>query len=119
MGYLTSNGKNTVQKNKRFSVYWFDPRSTVGAELRKVRPCVVVSPEEMNEVMRTVLIAPLTSSFKSWPFRTNVTVNGKRSNVACDQLRAVDKSRLKEYIEDLSPAESNRLLTLLQTMFAK
>jgi len=108
-----------VQKNKRFSVYWFDPGPSVGAELRKIRPCVVVSPEEMNEVMRTALIAPLTSTFKSWPFRTNVTVNGKKSSVACDQLRVVDKSRLKEYIEDLSLTESDRLLTLLQTIFAK
>ncbi len=108
-----------MQKNKRFSVYWFDPEPSVGAELRKVRPCVVVSPEEMNKVMRTVLIAPLTSTFKSWPFRTNVTINGKHSSVACDQLRVVDKSRLKEYIEDLSPAESDNILGLLQTIFAK
>lgn len=108
-----------MQKNKRFSVFWFDPEPTVGAELRKIRPCVVVSPEEMNEVVRTVLIAPLTSSFKPWPFRTNVIVNGKKSSVACDQLRAVDKSRLREHIEDLSPAESDSLLTLLQTIFSK
>lgn len=108
-----------MQKNKRFSVYWFDLGLTIGAELRKVRPCVIVSPEEMNEVTRTVLIAPLTSTFKSWPFRTNVTLNGKKSSVACDQLKAVDKSRLKEYIENLSPAECDRLLTLLQTMFTK
>ncbi|HCM51722.1 TPA: transcriptional regulator [Candidatus Saccharibacteria bacterium] len=108
-----------MPKNRRFSVYWFDPEPTIGAELRKVRPCVVVSPEEMNKVLRTVLIAPLTSTSKSWPFRIDVTVNGKKSRVACDQIRAVDKARLKGYIEDLSDDDGEAVLALLQTIFSK
>lgn len=112
------NGLNKMPKINRFAVYWFDPEPTVGAELRKVRPCLVVSPEIMNEAVRTVLIAPLTSTTKSWPFRTNVTVSGRQSSVACDQIRAVDKSRLKAYISTLTPSESRIVLRILQEMFA-
>lgn len=107
-----------MQKNKRFSVYWFNPEPTVGSELRKVRPCVVVSPESMNEAISTVIIVPLTSTFKSWPFRSEVTIDGKKSSAACDQTRAVDKSRLKEFIATLSPNESKAILRVLQATFA-
>jgi len=119
MGQRTSSGKNKVQKNKRFSIHWFDPEPTVGAEMRKPRPCIIVSPEEINRVTRTVLVVPLTSKIKSWPFRLGIKVMGNKSSAACDQLRVVDKSRLREYIEDLSPAESDNILGLLQTIFLK
>ena len=79
-----------MQKNERFAVFWFDPEPTIGAELRKIRPCIVVSPEIMNNAVRTVLVTPLTSSIKSWPFRTTVTVNGQKSSAACDQIRSID-----------------------------
>jgi mRNA interferase MazF len=108
-----------MQKNKRFSVFWFDPEPTIGAEIRKIRPCVVVSPEVMNKAMQTVLIAPLTSTLKSWPFRTNVIVSGKKSSVACDQIRSIDKSRLKDYISMLSSSESRVVLQILQAIFAE
>ncbi len=108
-----------MPKSKRFSVYWFDPEPTVGVELRKVRPCIVVSPEEMNEIVRTVIIVPLTSTSKSWPFRVTLKVMGHRSSAACDQLRAIDKSRLKEYIGDLSDKDGGAVLTMLQTIFAR
>jgi mRNA interferase MazF len=107
-----------MQKNERFSVYWFNPEPTVGAELRKVRPCVVVSPEDMNEAINTIIVVPLTSTFKSWPFRSEVTISGKKSSVACDQTRTVDKSRLKEFIAMLSPNESKAILQVLQETFA-
>lgn len=104
---------------KRFGVYWFDPNPALGSELKKVRPAIVVSPNEMNEPLQTVLVVPLTSTVKTWPFRTIVNIMKRPSNAACDQLRAVDKSRLKEHIEDLSPADSDSILEVLQTIFAK
>lgn len=107
-----------MQKNKRFSVFWFDPEPVVEAELRKVRPCVVVSPEVMNKALRTVIVTPLTSTIKTWPFRTNVIINGQKSSVACDQVKSVDKSRLKEHISNLSFSESRAVLRILQTIFA-
>lgn len=112
------SGSSKMQKNKSFSVFWFDPEPTVGAEIHKVRPCVIVSPEAMNQVIDTVVIVPLTSTAKSWPFRLGVTINGKKSNVACDQIRAVDKSRLKEHIATLSVNDSQAVLRKLQEVFA-
>lgn len=100
------------------SVYWFDPEPTKGTEIRKVRPCVVVSPDEMNEHLKTVIIAPLTSTIQLWPFRLTVMLLGQKSSVACDQLRAIDKSRLKALIGDLKTTDKERLFGLLQTMLS-
>ncbi len=113
------NGKNKMQKVNRFSVYWFDPEPTSGAELGKVRPCVVVSPDEMNNILRTVIVAPLTSTIKSWPFRTNITLMAKQSSVACDQLRAVTKERLGKKIGTLSAVDRRKLTSILQEIFAE
>lgn len=107
-----------MQKNKRFAVFWHDPEPSVGSEFKKVRPCVVVSPEMMNKVVNTVIVVPLTSTYKSWPFRTEVTVSGKKSHAACDQARAVDKSRLREYITTLPVIESKAVLQILEETFA-
>lgn len=113
-----NNGKNSSQNIKRFSIYWFNPDPGVGAELRKIRPCLVVSPDEMNKNLRTVLVAPLTSTVKPWPSRVVITVMNHSSSVALDQLRAVDKSRLKDYISALTPSESQAVLRILQEIFA-
>ena len=107
-----------MPKSKRFSVFWFDPEPTIGAEIRKVRPCIVVSPDQMNEALRTVLIVPLTSTVKSWPFRTEVTIEGVKSSVACDQIRSIDKSRLKNQLSTLTPSDSHAVLQILQAIFA-
>ena len=104
---------------KQSSVYWFGPEPAKGSELRKVRPCIVVSPDEMNENLRTVVIVPLTSTIKPWPFRTTVTTLGQKSSAACDQLRAVDKSRLRAYIGDLKTADREKLYSLLQSIFSE
>lgn len=104
---------------KQSSLYWFDPEPTKGSELRKVRPCIVVSPNDMNENLSTILVVPLTSTLTPWPFRVTVTALGKRSSAACDQLRAVDKSRLRAYIGDLSLVDRERLYNLLQVIFSE
>ncbi|MGH7234172.1 MAG: type II toxin-antitoxin system PemK/MazF family toxin [Candidatus Saccharimonadales bacterium] len=103
---------------KQTSVYWFDPEPNVGAEIRKIRPCVVISPDEMNESLKTVIIAPLTSTILPWPFRLTITFLGQKSCIACDQLRAIDKLRLRAYIGELKQADSERLYLLLQTIFS-
>lgn len=104
---------------KQSSIYWFDPEPAQGAELRKIRPCIVVSPNQMNENLRTVLVVPLTSTIKPWPFRTTVTILGRKSSAACDQLRAVDKSRLKARIGTLKQTDSEVLYDLLQTILSE
>jgi mRNA interferase MazF len=103
---------------KQGSIYWFDPEPVKGSELRKIRPCIVVSPDEMNEHLRTVIIVPLTSTTQPWPFRLTVKVLGQKSSAACDQLRAVDKGRLKARIGALGVADRESLFTLLQSILS-
>jgi mRNA interferase MazF len=103
---------------KRFEVWIvrFDP--TVGSEIAKTRPAVIVSPDDANDVLKTVIVAPLTSTLKQWPTRVPVTVRRKAGEVALDQLRTVDKSRLANKTATLSAAEakdvSDRLVEMLR-----
>jgi mRNA interferase MazF len=104
---------------KQGSIYWFDPDPVKGSEIRKIRPCIVVSPDVMNENLRTVIVVPLTSTIQPWPFRLLVSVLGQKSSLACDQLRAVDKGRLKARIGSLGAAEREALFTLLQSILSE
>jgi mRNA interferase MazF len=104
---------------KQSSVYWFDPEPVKGAEIRKIRPCVVVSPDEMNESLKTVIVAPLTSTIQPWPFRLTITLFGQKSSIACDQLRAIDKTRLKGHVGDLKTTDREKLFGLLQTILSE
>jgi mRNA interferase MazF len=100
------------------SIYWFDPEPSQGSELRKIRPCVIVSPDEMNKNIRTIIIVPLTSTVRSWNFRVKVMVAGHASSMACDQIRSIDKSRLKTQIGNLKPADKDKVLGLLRSILA-
>lgn len=101
------------------SIYWFDPEPTRGAELRKVRPCIVVSPNEMNKKLSTVLVVPLTSTIRPWPFRVSVTVLGQKSSAACDQLRVIDKARLRAQIGSLKKSDSEQMFGMLQSILSE
>lgn len=104
---------------KQSSVYWFDPEPVTGSEFKKIRPCIVVSPNDMNEDLRTVLVVPLTSTTKPWPFRLSVEVLGRLSSAACDQLRVVDKKRLRAYIGDLKSSDRESMYSLLQSILSE
>ncbi len=104
---------------KQTSIYWFDPESVRGSELRKIRPCVVVSPDAMNKKLQTLLVVPLTSSIKPWPFRVNITLLGQKSSAACDQLRVIDRSRLKAHIGTLKRSDSEKLFGMLQSILSE
>lgn len=104
---------------KQSSVYWFDPEPAKGSEIKKIRPCIVVSPNEMNKHLRTVLVVPLTTTVQPWPFRTTMTILGRKSSAACDQLRVVDKSRLRAHIGDLRKSDRDKLYALLQTILSE
>lgn len=101
------------------SIYWFDPEPTKGFELSKIRPCIVVSPNEMNKRLSTVLVVPLTSTVRPWPFRVTLTILGQKSSAACDQLRVVDKSRLKAVIGKLKKSDSILLFEMLQSILSE
>jgi mRNA interferase MazF len=104
---------------RRFDVYWVDLDPTKGSEIQKIRPCIVVSPDEMNEVLRTIMIVPLTSTVIDWPFRTVITSGTKKSSAACDQLRTISKERLRSKIGSLTPDEQNTILEILQDIFSE
>jgi mRNA interferase MazF len=103
---------------KRFAVYWVSLDPTIGAEIKKTRPCVIVSPNEMNRHLSTVIIAPLTSTIRDYPMRVQVSVARKKGEVALDQLRSIDKRRLTGTLGTLSKKEAAHIISRLQEMFA-
>jgi mRNA interferase MazF len=92
---------------------------TVGSEIRKTRPCVVVSPSEMHNHLKTVIVAPMTTKGRSAPFRVNVTHGGKKGLILLDQVRAVDKIRLAKKSGTLSSKTLASTLATLQEVFAE
>ncbi|MDI6707311.1 MAG: type II toxin-antitoxin system PemK/MazF family toxin [Firmicutes bacterium] len=78
----------------QYTIYWTDLDPTKGSEMKKVRPCVVISPNEMNHNIDIVIIAPLTSTSKNYPFRVKTKLDGRTGWIVLDQIRAIDKSRL-------------------------
>jgi len=103
---------------KRFDVYWVNLNPTVGREMQKTRPAVVVSPNEVNDALGTILVAPVTSSRKNFPTRIAFKLKGNENYIALDQIRAVDKSRLTKKIAALDDATAILLCEKLQELFA-
>lgn len=102
----------------RFDVFLVNLDPTVGSEIRKSRPCVIVSPDEMNRHVRTVVVAPLTTSSRPYPSRVQVRFAGKDGQVVIDQLRAVDKVRLAARLSALDAHEASAVLEVLKEFFA-
>ena len=103
---------------RRFEVFLVNLDPTVGSEIRKARPCVVVSPDEMNRYVRTVVVAPLTTAGRPYPSRVPVRFSGKNGQVVVDQLRTVDKIRLARRLGALEPREAAAVLEVLREFFA-
>ena len=103
---------------KRFDIYWINLDPTIGAEVKKTRPCVVISPDSMNKGLHTVIIAPLTSTLKQWPFRIAVTHKKKKGQMMLDQLRVVSKQRLHKVDGRISSAAQSSITAILGEMFA-
>ncbi|HWH82114.1 MAG TPA: type II toxin-antitoxin system PemK/MazF family toxin [Burkholderiaceae bacterium] len=91
---------------------------TLGSEIQKTRPCVVVSPPEMNEYLRTVVVAPMTTGSRPAPFRIDVTFQRKRGLILLDQLRTLDRQRLVKRLGAVKPETLAAALAGLQAMFA-
>jgi len=88
-----------------------------GGEIQKTRPCVVVSPDELNSYLRTFIVAPLTTGGHSYPFRVSCRFEGRSGYVVIDQIRTVDRERLVRRLGKLSPSTLGRILAILQEMF--
>ena len=103
---------------RRGDVFLVDLNPTQGGEIHKIRPCVVVSPDELNAHLRTFIIAPLTTGGYSYPFRIPCRFEGKKGFVVLDQIRVVDIERLVKRLGRLAPATLRKVLAILQEMFA-
>ena len=102
---------------KRGDIWLVNLDPTVGSEIKKSRPCVIISPPELNAHLRTVIVAPMTSKGFATPFRIPVTHAGTKGLVVLDQLRTVDKTRLVKRMGSVSSKTLNATLTTLQEMF--
>jgi len=103
---------------KRFDILWVNLDPTVGKEIKKTRPCVVVSPNELNDNLDTLIVVPLTSTLKKWPFRMSIIIGGKKSSMAFDQLRTISKERAGKKTGILPTIDQQKALNILQVMFA-
>lgn len=102
----------------RFEVYLVKLDPTVGSEIRKTRPCLIVSPNEVNRFSNTLIVAPMTTKGKIYPTRVPCRFGGKEGLVVIDQLRAVDRTRLFQRLGRLDRKTAARVLDVLQEMFA-
>jgi mRNA interferase MazF len=102
----------------RFEVYFVQLDPTLGSEISKLRPCVIVSSKELNRSLNTVIIAPLTSTLRNYPTRINCLVAGKNGQVALDQIRTIDKIRLNRKIAVLDQGTGKQILENLIEMFS-
>ena len=102
---------------KRGDVLLVDLHPTQGSEIRKTRPCVVVSPDEMNSYLRTFIVAPMTTGDHAYPFRTPCRFKGRSGYVVLDQIRTIDRERIVRRLGRISPTTLNRVLLIIQEMF--
>lgn len=103
---------------KRYEIFFADLNPTIGGEIKKIRPVVVVSKDEMNTYLDTVVICPLTSKLHpTWRSRIQINCNNKPAEIAVDQIRAISKQRLKEKIDKLKPEKGLELRRLITEMY--
>ena len=104
---------------KRFEVYLVALDPTLGREIRKTRPCLVVSPDELNRHISTVIVAPMTARGQDYPTRVACRFQGKAGQVVLDQLRTVDKARLLRRVGRVGPSTQRAALAVLAELFAE
>ncbi len=104
---------------KRFDVWLVNLDPTIGSEIRKTRPCLIVSPDEMNRHINTVIVAPMTTQGRPYPTRVACRFQGKTGQIVLDQLRTVDKARLARRLGQIGGRTRQITLAILAEMFAE
>jgi len=104
---------------RRFDVFLVNLDPTVGSEIRKTRPCLIISPDEMNRHIRTVIVAPMTTKGGSYPTRIVCKFEDKHGQIVLDQIRTVDQARLVRKIGRIDKSVRNKVLAVLQEMFSE
>ena len=102
----------------RFDVYLINLDPTVGSEIQKTRPCVIISPDEMNRHIGTVIVAPMTTAGKKYPTRVTCQFKKKKGQIVLDQIRTIDKTRLVKKLGTIDPEVQIEIVSVLQRLFA-
>jgi mRNA interferase MazF len=102
---------------KRFDIWNTELNPTIGSEVNKIRPCLIVSPDEANKYLNTVIVVPLTSTFKPYPTRIDCQFMGKSGQLAIDQIRSIDKSRLGKKLGELDIETSEKICSAIIKTF--
>lgn len=108
-----------MSRFRRDEVWLVSLDPVVGAEICKTRPCVIISPDDLNETLLTVLIAPMTTVIRPYPFRVNLRFQGKAGQIALDQSRAVSVARLVRKLGTVSPKTASEVSDVLSEMFRR
>jgi mRNA interferase MazF len=103
---------------KRFDVFLVNLDPTIGSEIKKTRPCLVISPDEMNRYINTVIVAPMTTKGKAYPTRVACKFQGKQGMVVLDQIRTIDKSRLVNKVARIGVQTQTEVLRVLGEIFS-
>lgn len=103
---------------KRFDVYLINLDPTIGSEIRKTRPCLIISPDEMNRFIKTAIVAPMSTKGTSYPTRVACKFQGKQGQIVLDQIRTIDKSRLVRRLGRIDKQTQTEVLSILGEMFA-
>jgi len=104
---------------RRFEVYLVNLDPTVGSKIQKNRPCLIISPNEMNDHIATVIIAPMTTKGRNYPTRVNCRFEGKEGQIVLDQIRTVDKRRLMKKLGVIDEETQKDVVSLLAELFAE
>ncbi len=102
----------------RFDVYLINLDPTIGSEIQKTRPCVIISPDEMNRHIHTVIVAPMTTAGREYPTRIKCEFKEKKGHVVVDQIRTIDKKRLIKKLGSLDSETQSKVISVLQRLFA-
>ena len=103
---------------KRFDIYLINLDPTIGSEIKKTRPCLIISPDEMNRNINTVIIAPMTTKGTRYPTRVLCKFKGKEGQIVLDQIRTIDKTRLVRKLGKIDSDTQKEVLEVLSEMFA-
>ena len=104
---------------KRFDVYLVNLDPTVGHEIKKYRPCLVISPDELNRNISTVIVAPMTTNGRNYPTRVSCTFNDKKGQILLEQMRAVDKTRLVKRLGKVGSFVQAQVFSVLSELFSE
>ena len=104
---------------KQYEIYMLNLDPTIGSEMNKVRPCVVLSPNEMNKFLNNIIIAPMTSTVKGYPTRVGVNFGGKNGEIVLDQIKTVDKKRIIKLLGNIEKKDIKEIKRVIKDMLIK